>query len=445
MFFLAASTDLRRVMSELRKEESPVRRVVIAGGGNIGFRLAKALEKQNQVKLIERDPRRARKVSELLENTIVLNGDAADEELLIEEHRQLRRVRSAHELRRSEHPVRDAGQAARRAQGDGAHQQAVVRRAHGERQHRHRDLASNHHDRLAPRTCASWRRRAVHSLRRGAAEAIEVIVHGSERSCRVIGKRIEDISLPEGASIGAIVRGVEVIMAHHDTVIEPDDHVILFLADRRHIEAVEKAVPRRRASLGKLRSTRLSRTSHEKINLCSFPKPARSRFARAQHPDMQSVVHVLGSLLAFFGAAYVIPILTSLITGDGKVGVFLIAAVTSSGVGLLISLATKKHARELKPRDGFLLATASWVLMSASASVPLLLGIPGLSVTDAYFEAMSGLTTTGSTVLTGLDTLPESINIWRHTLHWLGGLGIIVLAVAILPLLGVGGMQLLQG
>ena len=157
---------------------------------------------------------------------------------------------------------------------------------------------------------------------------------------------------------------------------------------------------------------------------------------------MQAVVHVLGSLLAFFGVAYVVPVLTSLIAGDGKVGVFLIAALSSSGAGLLISLATKKHARELKPRDGFLLATASWVLMSGSASIPLLLGIPGLSFTDAYFEAMSGLTTTGSTVLSGLDSLPESINIWRHTLHWLGGLGIIVLAVAILPLLGVGGMQL---
>jgi trk system potassium uptake protein len=80
----------------------------------------------------------------------------------------------------------------------------------------------------------------VHSLRRGAAEAIEIIVHGSERSCRVIGKRIEEIALPEGASIGAIVRSDQVIMAHHDTVIEADDHVILFLADRRHIEAAEK-------------------------------------------------------------------------------------------------------------------------------------------------------------------------------------------------------------
>ena len=157
---------------------------------------------------------------------------------------------------------------------------------------------------------------------------------------------------------------------------------------------------------------------------------------------MPGVAHVLGTLLAFFGVAYVIPVITSFISGDGKAPLFLLAAAISSGSGLLVRLATRKHSRELKPRDGFLLATLSWVLMSLSASVPLLLAIPGISFTDAYFEAMSGLTTTGSTVLTGLDNLPHSINIWRHTLHWLGGLGIIVLAVAILPLLGVGGMQL---
>jgi trk system potassium uptake protein TrkH len=157
---------------------------------------------------------------------------------------------------------------------------------------------------------------------------------------------------------------------------------------------------------------------------------------------MQGVAHVLGTLLAFFGAAYVLPVITSLIARDGQAMVFIIAAAISSGSGLLISLATRKYARELKPRDGFLLATLSWVLMSLSATVPLQMAIPGISFTDAFFEAMSGISTTGSTVLTGLDTLPPSINIWRHELHWLGGLGIIVLAVAILPLLGVGGMQL---
>jgi trk system potassium uptake protein len=157
---------------------------------------------------------------------------------------------------------------------------------------------------------------------------------------------------------------------------------------------------------------------------------------------MAGVAYVLGTLLAFFGAAYVLPLLTSLVTRDGKAVSFLIAAAASSGTGFLISIATRKHKRELKPRDGFLLATLSWVLMSMSATIPLMLAIPGISFTDAFFEAMSGITTTGSTVLTGLDNLPPSINMWRHTLHWLGGLGIIVLAVAVLPLLGVGGMQL---
>lgn len=157
---------------------------------------------------------------------------------------------------------------------------------------------------------------------------------------------------------------------------------------------------------------------------------------------MLGVAHVLGSLLAIFGATYALPFITSLVTGDGCMLDYVIAAGLSSGIGLAISIATRRHARELKPRDGFLLATLSWVLMSASATIPFLMTIPGLSFTDAYFEAMSGFTTTGSTVLTHLDDLPPSINLWRHALHWFGGLSIIVLAIAVLPLLGVGGMQL---
>jgi trk system potassium uptake protein TrkH len=157
---------------------------------------------------------------------------------------------------------------------------------------------------------------------------------------------------------------------------------------------------------------------------------------------MAGVAHVFGTLLAYFGAVYIVPVLTSLITRDGKAVPYILAAVATSGSGFLLSIATRRHARELKPRDGFLLATMSWVLTSASATIPLVLIIPDLSITDAYFEAMSGLTTTGATVLSGLDNLPPSVNMWRHLLHWLGGLGIIVLAVAILPLLGVGGMQM---
>ncbi len=108
----------------------------------------------------------------------------------------------------------------------------------------------------------------------------------------------------------------------------------------------------------------------------------------------------------------------------------------------MLSGVTHWHRRELKPRDGFLLVTLGWLLVSVSASLPLLLALHGLSFTDAFFEAMSGLTTTGSTVLSGLDRLPPSINFWRASLHWFGGLGIIVMGVAILPLLGVGGMQM---
>ena len=157
---------------------------------------------------------------------------------------------------------------------------------------------------------------------------------------------------------------------------------------------------------------------------------------------MLGVAHVLGLVLAIFGVAYLLPVGCSVVTGDGLWAQFLIAAAINSGVGLAISIATLRFRRELKPRDGFLLVTLVWILMSASATIPLLLTLPHLTFTKAFFETMSGLTTTGSTVLTGLDALPRSLIFWRATLQWFGGLGIIVMALAVLPLLGVGGMQL---
>jgi trk system potassium uptake protein TrkH len=157
---------------------------------------------------------------------------------------------------------------------------------------------------------------------------------------------------------------------------------------------------------------------------------------------MLGVAHVLGLVLAIFGVAYVLPVGCSIITGDGLWLQFIMAAAINSGVGLAIALATLKFRRELKPRDGFLLVTLVWVLMSASATIPLLLALPNLSFSRAFFETMSGLTTTGSTVLTDLEQLPPSLLFWRATLQWFGGLGIIVMALAVLPLLGVGGMQL---
>jgi trk system potassium uptake protein len=147
-------------------------------------------------------------------------------------------------------------------------------------------------------------------------------------------------------------------------------------------------------------------------------------------------------MMAFFGLLYLLPIAWSLAVQDGAVIDFVAAGLINAFVGLAVAMATRRFRRELKPRDGFLLVTLSWVLMSASAAIPLMIALPDLTFTDAYFEAMSGLTTTGSTVLNHLDDLPQSINLWRHELHWIGGIGIIVLVVAVLPLLGVGGMQL---
>jgi len=158
-----------------------------------------------------------------------------------------------------------------------------------------------------------------------------------------------------------------------------------------------------------------------------------------------TVIHALGLLLVMFSAAYVLPVVTSLIYGDRTMLLdFLLAMVWTASAGVLMWLLTRRHKGELSIRHGYLLVVAMWTAMPAFATIPLLLTINGLSFTDAYFETMSGMTTTGSTVLTGLDNLPPAINVWRHELNWLGGLGIIVLAVAVLPLLGIGGRQLFK-
>jgi trk system potassium uptake protein TrkH len=160
--------------------------------------------------------------------------------------------------------------------------------------------------------------------------------------------------------------------------------------------------------------------------------------------DFLPLAHVLGRLLMLFSLAYVVPIAGSFFFHDGLVAEFTVSMLVTLGVGLALFAGTRRHYRELKVRDGFLLVTFSWIFMAAVATLPLLAVYPGMSLTDAFFETMSALTTTGATVLTGLDHAPRSINLWRCLLQWLGGLGIIVLAVAILPLLGVGGMQLFR-
>jgi trk system potassium uptake protein len=241
IFFVAAQDDLRRVLAELRRSEDPVRRLVIAGGGNIGLRLARKLEKSNQVKLIERDPRRARRISEILENTIVLSGDAADEELLVEENIDSADVFAA--LTNSEEANVLSAMLAKRL-GAKRVMALINRPSYGQLMENHAiDIVISPQTITIGTLLAHVRRGdvvRVHSLRRGAAEAIEAVVHGTQGRSRVIGRPLEKIDLPPGASIVAIVRGERVIMGHHDTTIEAEDHVIIFLSDRRHIDAVSR-------------------------------------------------------------------------------------------------------------------------------------------------------------------------------------------------------------
>jgi trk system potassium uptake protein TrkA len=193
------------------------------------------------VKLIERDPKRARRASELLEHAIVLHGDAADEELLVEENIDSADVFAA--LTNSEEANILSAMLAKRL---GAHKvMALINKpSYADlMESRAIDIAISPQTVTIGSLLAHVRRGdvvRVHSLRRGAAEALEAIVHGDERSSRVVGRRVDEIPLHEGALIGAIVRGDEVLMAHHDTVIRENDHVIVFLVDRRHVEAVEK-------------------------------------------------------------------------------------------------------------------------------------------------------------------------------------------------------------
>ena len=157
-----------------------------------------------------------------------------------------------------------------------------------------------------------------------------------------------------------------------------------------------------------------------------------------------TVFHALGLMLVVFSVAYLMPMAASLIYDDGTLIHFALAMVMTSAAGTLMWLLTRRYKGELSIRHGYLLVVGMWTAMPAVATLPLLMVIDGLSFTDAYFETMSGITATGATVLSGLDKLPPALNIWRHELHWLGGMGIIVLAVAVLPLLGVGGRQLFK-
>jgi trk system potassium uptake protein TrkH len=157
-----------------------------------------------------------------------------------------------------------------------------------------------------------------------------------------------------------------------------------------------------------------------------------------------AVVALVGRMVALFALLMVVPLGFALAVQDPAEGHFLLSTAVTFGAGLVMSLATRRFRRELQPRDGFVLVGLTWLVLPLFGALPLALAVPGLSATDAYFEAMSAFTATGATAITGLDQLPLSINVWRCFMMWVGGLGIIVLAVAILPLLGVGGTQLFK-
>jgi trk system potassium uptake protein TrkH len=156
------------------------------------------------------------------------------------------------------------------------------------------------------------------------------------------------------------------------------------------------------------------------------------------------LLNLLGATVAVFALTMLAPLAVAFLYDEEVLIAYDTAFAITFVCGAALWLATRRFRRELLPRDGFLLVTLIWTVLPAFATLPLLLHLPGLSFTDAYFEAMSGLTTTGATTLSGLDALPRSINFWRCLLQWIGGMGILVLMVAILPLLGVGGTQLFR-
>jgi trk system potassium uptake protein len=156
------------------------------------------------------------------------------------------------------------------------------------------------------------------------------------------------------------------------------------------------------------------------------------------------VVHILSKVLMLFSAAFLLPLAVSLALEDGAHRAYDEAIVVTFLGGLLLWLFSRRGKRELHTRDGFLLVVMIWAILPLFSAIPLLSHLPDLSFTDAYFEAVSGLTATGATVLSGLDDLPPSLNVWRTEMHWIGGMGVIVLVVAVLPMLGVGGRQLFK-
>ncbi|MDP1619552.1 MAG: Trk system potassium transporter TrkA, partial [bacterium] len=241
VFFIAATENIDSVIREMRNLDKKVRRVMIAGGGNIGRRLAAALENEYQVKLIDHNKNNSARLAAELHNTLILVGDATDETLLGDENIDDMDVFCA-----LTNDDEDNIMASLQAKRMGARKViALINRASyvdlvqgGEI-----DIAVSPAQATIGPLLSHVRRgdmAVVHSLRRGAAEALEAVVHGDSKTSKLVNRRIEEVKWPEGVTVGAIIRGEEVIIAHHDTQIAAEDHIILFVPNKRMIPKVEK-------------------------------------------------------------------------------------------------------------------------------------------------------------------------------------------------------------
>ena len=241
VFFIAAREHISAVMGELRKAEQPYRRVIIAGGGNIGARLAASIENEYAVKVVEYSRPRAAKLAEQLDKTVVIYGDATDRDLLLEEN--VEQCDAFCALTNDDEVNIMSSLMAKRL---GVRQviTLITKPAYVDLvQGGEIDVAISPQQATVS-TVLSYVRRAdvarVHSLRRGAAEAMEAIAHGDANSSKVVGRKIGEIKLPVGVTIGALVRGESVLIAHDDVIVASDDHVILFMVDKAQVRAVER-------------------------------------------------------------------------------------------------------------------------------------------------------------------------------------------------------------
>ncbi|HFC29465.1 MAG TPA: Trk system potassium transporter TrkA [Oceanospirillales bacterium] len=241
VFFFAAKKDIKQVMAILRHSDKPVKKVILAGGGNIGFALAKMLEENHSIKVIEGNKKRARYIAEELTKALVIKGDCTSEEILFEENIEQCDIFCA---------ITNDDQtnllSALMAKKMGADKVLTLINKHNYAQLLERDqidiAISPQHITIGGLLVhvRKGNMARVHSLRNGAAEAIEVVVHGDSSTSKVIGKQLKDINLPPGTTIGGIIRGKQVIIAHREVIIEHEDHVILFVADKRNINDVER-------------------------------------------------------------------------------------------------------------------------------------------------------------------------------------------------------------